>query len=595
MEQKTDKKQTASSWYIAPLLIGGGALFCAAIVWLFSLFFSPIYRAELDVLLKPSSTTTAFAQGELSSPPLSVAHLLDNYTARVRADALIRQALRQQLPAHYDFDSHVTQLQRAVSVTRTKDGLHITVNANKPEIARRLANILGTAYGDAFRSFRDEDASALLVQWKGLDQAIRDTRLQQTADMAPNLNIAVTRQFVARYVEAVTTRLYLDVVIEMVAKCEREQLSPLGITEIATSPVIRAKVDRLSEIEAESANLRVQLGAKSAKVRALSAEYDVVEDQLSDEISQIIRNFSSDRDIAAQTEQGLKQILLTPLSPDKKSTAIEKDSDALITLIAKKMTLESEIAAQNFKVDVSAVSLANYSGYTHTRQAVITTFLIALAGFTALALFLKFFEGFQIPKPQNNMPKRSTQVQSLENEKVDDRQAVEKTLSSKNILEGIRNHQLKIIALFGATAEEQGARIALKAFKIRRSTVLIDIAGSEITRQIGVHTGLSDVLTGEASLEEAIHQDPETGVDILPNGRVSSLRAAAFSHRFPSVLKKLQETYSVIVMTVAAEPFLTLPDLLEKGVQAIIVEGRDSKLWEETLLEAGFADFKRLI
>lgn len=598
MEQETKKQSSGGAWFLTALLVLLGAVFCAAIAWLFLLFYQPIYRAEVGVLFKASDAVPLEQKTKPALYSFQTERFLEDYLKRTRADQLVRQVLKKEFLGQFDLTAHADDLRRAISIKRTENGLRIVVNTDHSAGAKRLARVLGDAYGNAFRSFHEQDKAVLLNEQIKLDQAIRDARTQLTINISSDLDMLAARHFVARYAEAVTTRLYFDIVIEMFEKYKREKISPLRMTEIATAPVVRDKLNKLAILEADIAKIRVRFGEKNTQVQTMEAEYKVIEDQLHDEISQLIQNFASDRDIAAETERRLTQMLLTQAVSNEKRVSIEKNQDKLTNFISERMGVEANINAQNFTIETSDVTVINDFMRPHILQAVAAAFGLAFLGFSLLAFLIKWRKKSKLKKAMrreitdinNSTPVQPVDVHALDaqttTEQVDD-----KTLSEKTLMEGIGNNKFNIIALFGATAEEQGARIALKAFQAQKNTLLIDIAGSEITRFIGIHTGLSDVLAGDALLQEAIYLDPETGVDILPNGRVSSLRAATFSNRFPALLQKLVESYSVIILTIAAEPFLTLPDLLQKSVLPVLVKGKDCELWEETLVEAGFTDF----
>ncbi|MDD9334241.1 MAG: hypothetical protein PV354_11510, partial [Bartonella sp.] len=73
-----------------------------------------------------------------------------------------------------------------------------------------------------------------------------------------------------------------------------------------------------------------------------------------------------------------------------------------------------------------------------------------------------------------------------------------------------------VVSIIGPEAARTAAKLSLHLIKERKTILLVDISGQQIEKIIGPHRGLSDILTGNAQLQDIIYRDYDTGVDILP-------------------------------------------------------------------------------
>lgn len=98
-----------------------------------------------------------------------------------------------------------------------------------------------------------------------------------------------------------------------------------------------------------------------------------------------------------------------------------------------------------------------------------------------------------------------------------------------------------VVSIIGVQAARMAAKLSLHLVKEKKTVLLVGISGQQIEKIIGPHRGLSDVLTGDAQLQDVIYRDYDTGVDILPQGLASAVRAQDFSNDIPRLLEEFKK------------------------------------------------------
>ncbi len=102
----------------------------------------------------------------------------------------------------------------------------------------------------------------------------------------------------------------------------------------------------------------------------------------------------------------------------------------------------------------------------------------------------------------------------------------------------LKNSTSTVISIIGPESARTAAKLSLHLIKECKTILLVDISGQQIEKVIGPHRGLSDILMGNAQLQDVIYHDYDTGVDILPQGLTSAVSAQDFSN---DILRLLQE------------------------------------------------------
>ena len=93
--------------------------------------------------------------------------------------------------------------------------------------------------------------------------------------------------------------------------------------------------------------------------------------------------------------------------------------------------------------------------------------------------------------------------------------------------------------------------------------MLIDISASQIGSLIGPHRGFTDVLTGDAAIQEVIYKDYDTGIDILPQGLASTMRARDFSKDIGQLVDTITEQYDMVLFAMSTPPSYGLNEIVK--------------------------------
>lgn len=134
-------------------------------------------------------------------------------------------------------------------------------------------------------------------------------------------------------------------------------------------------------------------------------------------------------------------------------------------------------------------------------------------------------------------------------------------------------------AISGEGKTTLSSHLAASLARVGRNTILIDcdFRKANIHKVFGVEPrpGLSEVLLGTASLEEAIHTPSEDGPDILPAGEFNSrLLAALAQDGLGAIFQELKKKYEFVV--VDSSPILPVTDslMVAQHVDAVILSIR---------------------
>ena len=145
----------------------------------------------------------------------------------------------------------------------------------------------------------------------------------------------------------------------------------------------------------------------------------------------------------------------------------------------------------------------------------------------------------------------------------------------------------QIVSIVGNDAAQSSARLSMGLKKNAAAILLVDVSTNEIGNLIGPHRGFTDVLTGDADISDVIYNDYDTGVDILPQGIASLVRAKDFSRDIPAMLKGLKEKYSFILIAMSKVPEFGVEELFRQSDCLVISsdEIKDQENWRNLFSE----------
>lgn len=135
--------------------------------------------------------------------------------------------------------------------------------------------------------------------------------------------------------------------------------------------------------------------------------------------------------------------------------------------------------------------------------------------------------------------------------------------------------------LMAITSQQMGRSAVIVDCDLRRQTL------SGLIRSDDVRPGLLSVLDGKASIDEAVHTDAESGLNILTatpqeGGKERSAADVLASPAFANLLKTLESRYDLVILDTPPTLAVTDPRIIGRLVQSIIYIVR----WDHTPRDA---------
>ncbi|MBB5073009.1 MinD-like ATPase involved in chromosome partitioning or flagellar assembly [Bartonella callosciuri] len=353
--------------------------------------------------------------------------------------------------------------------------------------------------------------------------------------------------------EATLKRIHLTSLNSTINAMRKNGQSLLSLSFIASNSAIAALESKRNLLETQRAHMVAQLGWKHPQINAMTAELEVVSRQLKNKILQIVHQVHSDEVIAIEFEEQLKKRIGLFVKDQAQSlnemfNELENKIRAVVEIQNEEISKGTSLL-ENIKIHlVKPTTLAEVSFMTLYGKNIIfsvfTSLLILLGGM----LLFHQCSARKENKTEGDCFKNGEST--LESQK--------KNLESFITIEGLSNflkcRTSTVISIIGPESARTAAKLSLHLVKEHKTILLVDISGQQIEKVIGPHRGLSDILTGDAQLQDVIYRDYDTGVDILPQGLTSAFAAQDFSNNIPHILQEFQKDYDFIILEMASEP-----------------------------------------
>lgn len=343
----------------------------------------------------------------------------------------------------------------------------------------------------------------------------------------------------------------LNSTINMARESEQPLLSLSFIAENSMISALEAKRDLL---ETQRAHMVTQLGWTHPQIKAMTAELETVSQQLENKILQIVHQFHSDEILATEFEKQLKKRISFFIKDQSQSlnqifNEFENKIRAVIDVQNKEMNKDASLL-QNTKIHVvvpttlAAIPFMNLYG----KNIIISVFtsLVTLLG--GVLLFRQCPATRRDKLKEENFKSGESALISEEIKKL------ESFVTIEGLSDFLKHRTSVIVSIIGPEAARTAARLSLHLIKERKTILLVDISGKQIEKVIGPHRGLSDILIGDAQLQDVIYRDYDTGVDILPQGLTSAVSAQDFSDDIPNLLQEFKKNYNFIILEMESEP-----------------------------------------
>ncbi|WP_332060910.1 hypothetical protein [Bartonella sp. CB74] len=352
---------------------------------------------------------------------------------------------------------------------------------------------------------------------------------------------------------ATLKRIHLTSLNSAIKMMRENGQSLLSLSFIASNSAIAALESKRNLLETQKAHMTAQLGWTHPQIKALIAESEALSRQLENKILQITDQIHVDEVIARDFEKQLKERISFFIKDHSQSLSqiFNELEDKIRAIVEAQNKITSKSSSlQNIKIQVVVpATLMPISFITLYGKSIIvsifTSLIILLGG---LLLFQQYF---QTKKSQSEENSFESGKGSLVSKGI-------KGLETFITIEGLSNflkwRTSTVVSIIGPESARMAAKLSLHLTKEQKTILLVDISGQEIEKVIGPHRGLSDILMGNAQLQDVVYRDYDTGIDILPQGLKNIAYVQDFSNSIPNILQEFKKDYDFVILEIASEP-----------------------------------------
>lgn len=396
---------------------------------------------------------------------------------------------------------------------------------------------------------------------------------------------------------------------------------------VLVSDLIQALRLEQFKLEREAAELSTEYGEKHPKMINIRAEVADVEGTILREIEKFVAAAHNELVVAQARENALKQILdrLTKAvgglnKAEMRLRALEREAKANSKLYDtfliryNETTIQEELQQPDARV-ISYAEVPNAPSYPPKRKILIGSFVMAIGLGLALVIVIETLDkGFRtarqleqqtgvllfgllpsVPLGRGNVALLSDYIVQEPHSRYSE--AINMIYS--NIKWSWDKQTVKSVLISSALPQEgktsTAAALARRAALAGENSLLIDcdFRHPQASKQLGLKAspGITEILSGEATLEEAIQEDSASGAKFLSCGRrIKDPVALLRSDSFMQLMERLKESYSFIVLD--SSPILAVaePQILARVVDQSLVLVR----WGKTPRQAALAAIKQL-
>jgi capsular exopolysaccharide synthesis family protein len=381
------------------------------------------------------------------------------------------------------------------------------------------------------------------------------------------------------------------------------------------------------KLEREEADLAIDLGDKHPRIINIRAEISGVKAKLQRELEQFIQTARDELAEARARETALKRSLDSMTNQvgdlnesEMRMRALEREAQANQNLYEsflaryKETSVQGEVQQPDARV-IGYAQVPNAPSYPPKKRYMNTAIVLSLGLALALVFAIeKLDKGFRTVRQveqQTGLPVLSlipsanlNREHAKHAEDLITKTSHTRFTESINILyshlkwpreSGIKNLILVTSAMPKEGKTSTAISLARRAAFLGDKTLLIDadFHNPLLTRRLGLQTspGISEVVTKEASLEDALQRDEASGTFVLSCGRSKTDPVALIgSERFRELLMSFKETFDLVVLD--SSPILAVaePAILARTVDQTLVLVR----WGKTPRSASLAAVKQL-
>ncbi len=564
------------------LMILLSVLICATFFWIICLSYPSVFIAKTEILLV-DGRGSPIAEPERDN---AAAILLSKSVYNELANRLVGEGIYLSEPDFF----------RSASIIAKKNSFSLSFIADKKRVAKDTV----THWVEVFRQrvlnvVANKQSLDLAEEQKRRDKAITAAASDFKASLKElfntnSLNTTDTGLY-SKFFDAVNNRIAYEARIHALEEILQKQQSPLVLEFVAHDPAVSQLSDQLNKIKTQRAYLQSQLGEKHPQIKAVIAEEKEIDKALSDKINLTIDQLYLNAQMARAMEDSLYKELLgeNTIEVNALDNAFSnferqlKQSWAEYDTVYLQQTTNSLAVffVQARPIQVEKSNLSNQLSYL-----IVFAFLLGLSIFWALVLFIEKSivsnkganaKSSPYDRSQSNL-ERDVSEQHIVATHKDEKQTFD------DLIQSLEQSSAKKVIVAGHYAAQIAARIGIVFEKNKKKVLLIDISASKIGSLIGPHRGFTDVLTGDAAIHEVIYKDYDTGIDILPQGLASAIRARDFSRDIGQLVDMITEQYDMVLFAMSTPPSYGLNEIVTLCDCTVVCALNDSEqtTWQTT-------------
>ncbi|WP_019218713.1 membrane protein [Bartonella florencae] len=528
------------------------AVLCAFLIWLYYFMQPQGYRATLT-----------FSLSDSVGKPLPIEKQNSVIAFLFSQPILLNNSDLQNFSSSA---SYKKDFRENIHLSRHADFIDLTFEAGTPDAAQNGVEILFAAFSQAILKQKQKlflteqnknqqyDNTTLFNIVEGFRSSV-DSFIQQDVKKIELHDLSV------QLTEATLKRIHLMSLNSTINMMREKGQSLLSLSFIANNVSIVALEAKRNLLETQRAHMVAQLGWTHPQIKAMTAELEVLSHQLENKILQIVQQVRSDEVIATEFEEQLKKRMSIFVKGQSQSlmqmfNELENKIKSVVNAQSKEMDKDSSLL-QDIKIHmVVPTTLVPISFMTlYGKNIIVSAFVSLIILLAGVLLFRQFSRNRRSHLKYGDLKPEESDLKNHEDVFVSQKV---KNLETFVTIEGLSNFLKSctstVISIIGPEAARTAAKLSLHLIKERKTILLVDISGQQIERVIGPHRGLSDILTGNAQLQDVIYRDYDTGIDILPQGLTSTVSAQNFSNDILGLLQEFKKDYDFIILEMESEP-----------------------------------------
>ena len=473
--------------------------------------------------------------------------------------------------------------------------LSIGVQSQNPVVASRIANTLANAYieqsmmgkssaTEKANAWLDKQISDMQAKVEADDRAVEEYR-QQSGLYETKTDTVVAQQIAelnTQLIGAQNAKAQAEAKLSQAEKALKDPDAIDSLPAVLQSPLIQSLREKQVDLERQAADLASTYGNKHPAMIDMQAQLQDVRHKIQAEVGKVIAGIHHEADSADAQYRTLETALMKMQgnmgAMNQKSVKLhqlENEAEASRALFQSLLQRSKETAASEslHSPDATLISAASIpDGPTYPPSKIIL--IIAALGGAGLGALLalltenldRTFRTSQDVEDMTGFPalalvpalgwrdrKRSHVLRDPDSPFSESL----RSLYAKLLLSGTRHRSPKVVMLTSATPEEGKSRIGyslaqLVAYAGRR-VVIIDCDWKRPTLHklfnASGQPGLAELLRGDASPDEAVHQDPVSGAHAIFAGSVKpNAHDILRFERLPMLLETLARHYDLIIV-----------------------------------------------